>query len=182
MTPASGTYDLDAQSGDLLLDTTCEGPMAKMGHDLTLIVNDWHATLALGDAPDASSLSMTANLESLRVRDSRGGSKPAGEGDFAKIQEHAASALGVAQYPELSFASTAIEGDWESGRLEGQLTLHGQSHPQVFDVVATEGGFKLTGVVKQSRFGVKPFSTMMGALRLVDDVAVEVAIVLGEKS
>lgn len=178
MTPRPGTHDLGPVLCDLLLRTSCAGAMARMGHDLTLVVEDWRGTLVLGDAPATSSIRMTADLASLRVREGHGGPKPMTDADRPQIERHAARSLDVAQHPELSFTSTAIDGTWESGRVEGRLTLHGRTQSQAFAVAATETGFRLTGEVVQSRFGITPYSAMMGALRVGDAVGVEVTVEL----
>ncbi|WP_460744481.1 YceI family protein [Mariniluteicoccus endophyticus] len=178
MTPMTGTYELGPDSGDLLLHTTCEGAMAKMGHDLTLVVDRWHGTLAVGETPADSSLRVTADLDSIRVRDSSGGAKPVSDSDRAQIEKNAQSSLGVAANPELAFTSTAVDGTWESGRVEGPLTLNGRSERQELAVTGDGTTFTLTGDISQKRFGIKPFSAMMGALRLGDTVAVEVTVEL----
>lgn len=174
----TGTHDLGPSVGTMLLMTTSEGAMARVGHHLTLEVDDWSGRLVVGEAPEQSSVTMRAGLGSLRVVDARGGAKPLSEDDRAAIVRNAAKVLQTQDHPELEFTSTAVEGDWSAGTLRGTLTFHGQSHPQEFAVEQTEGGYRLTGVIAQSRFGVKPYTAMMGALKLGDDVRVEVTVTL----
>lgn len=170
MTPTPGTRDLGPVLCDLLLSTTCEGALARMGHDLTLVVEDCRGTLVLGDAPADCSLRVTADLRSLRVREGHGGAKPLTAKDSGSILDHARAALDVDRHPELTFTSTAIDGSWEAGRVEGQLTVHGRTEVQDFAVVQDDDAYVLTGQITQTRFGIKPFSTMMGALRVGDAV------------
>lgn len=178
MIPAAGSYDLGPQSSELLLRTTSEGKMARAGHNLTLVAEDWAGTLVIGESPDQSSLRVTIPLASLRVRDAHGGVKPLSGMERGQVEKNAASTLGVSQYPDLTFTSTAIAGTWEQGRMEGTLTLRGRAEVQQFDVEAVDGGYRLSGTIRQSRYGIKPFSLMMGALKVGDDVAVEVTVTL----
>lgn len=177
MAPTAGTYELGPDKGELLLRTTTEGAMAKMGHALTIRVDDWHATLVLGESPETSSLRVTADLRSLAVIAHEGGAKPASEGDKTKILQNAHKALGVDHHPELTFTSTAMAGTWDEGKVEGQATIAGRTEVQRFDVRAEQDdAYVLTGEVVQTRYGIKPFSTMMGQLRLGDAVAIEARV------
>ena len=56
---------------------------------------------------------------------------------------------------------------------EGDLTLRGATHPIAFDVVAaTTASSARTATVKQTDWGMKPYSTLFGALKVVDEVEV----------
>lgn len=177
-----GRYELTAADGDLLLRTVCEGPAARLGHDLTLIVPRWQAILEVGAEPADCRLDVTAELGGLAVLESRGGVKPMSDADRAEIERNAAKSLGVDRHPVVRFASTGITGSWREGEITGDLTLHGRTHEHVFQVVVLEGqgsgdnSVRLGGDVKQRRFGIKPYSTMVGALRVADAVLVEVSV------
>ncbi|TQL63496.1 YceI family protein [Propioniferax innocua] len=178
MTITPGIHEIGPDQGDLRLHTTCRGAMARMGHDLTLGVDTWRAKLDAGETVDACALRVTADLTTLRVVSSSGGAKPTTEEDHEQIIANAADSLGVATHPQLTYVSTSIGGTWDAGRVDGQLTLHGTTAPQSFDVRADGDAHVLTGTITQSHFGIKPFSAMMGALKLADEVAVEVRVVL----
>ncbi|MGA4670648.1 YceI family protein [Propionibacteriaceae bacterium Y1923] len=178
MNPIAGSFDLGPQTCDLLLRTTSEGRMAKAGHNLTLVVRDWTATVVVGDSPETTSLRVVAQLGSLSVREGHGGLKPLSDGDRAQIEKNAASSLGVSANPELTFTSTAIAGAWDKAKMEGTLTLGARNEVQQFDIEATEAGFRVSGTITQTRYGIKPYSLMMGALKVGDEVAVEVTATL----
>ncbi|MGA4506476.1 YceI family protein [Propionibacteriaceae bacterium G1746] len=178
MEPTPGRIELGPSNADLLLHTTCEGAMARMGHDLTLEVRDWTGELVVGATPGESQLKVTAQLGSLAVRESRGGSKEVSDGDRAAILKNAASSMGVAKQPQLVFTATSITGTWDRGRVEGALSLNGRSEVQAFDVAAVEDGWRLSGVMSQGRYGIKPYSALMGALRVADAVDVEVTLTI----
>lgn len=183
-----GRYELTQGDGDLLLHTTCEGPAARLGHDLTLLVQRWRGTVEVGAEPVDCRLDVTVQLNSLIVRESRGGAKPMSDRDRRDIERNAAKSLRVGEHPELRFLSTGVTGSWTEGEIAGDLTLNGRTQQQVFQVVVLNGQrppagreeadcrVRLGAEIRQSRFGIKPYSTMVGALRLADAVLVEVAV------
>lgn len=153
--------------------------MARMGHALRILVEDWAAVLELGEEPMSCRLRATANLTSLRALDGHGGAIPLTEEGLRKIESNAAKILDSHTHPEVRFVSTEVSGTWDAGRVEGELTVHGVRMPQSFDVSrGSDGSYHLSGVITQSRFGVKPYTAMMGSLRLGDDVSVEVTVTL----
>lgn len=173
-----GTYRLGPDDGDLLLHTTCEGPAARLGHELTLIVRNWAATLELGDTPEATALTATVDLTSLVVKDSRGGAKSMTDTDRRDIERNAQKSLATARHPEAAFAVSGTTGSWTEGEVTGDLTLHGRTEPVTFQVIAAADGFRLGGELRQTVFGIGPYSAMMGALRLGDSVLVEVTVTI----
>lgn len=153
--------------------------MARMGHALTILVQDWEAVLDIGEAPGGCTVAMSARLASLKVLEGHGGATPLNDEGLRKIQRNTARLLEPETYPEMTFTSTSVTGAWDRGRVEGELTIHGTTREQGFDVHREANGrFWLTGTIRQSRFGIKPYSAMMGALRLGDDVSVKVAVTL----
>ena len=59
--------------------------------------------------------------------------------------------------------------------VRGDLTLLGTSHPLAFDVAVGDGGtLHAVAVVKQTDWGMKPYSALFGALKVVDEVEVEI--------
>jgi len=174
MTPTPGTHTLGPATTDLLLFTTVEGAMARMGHALTLVVTDWSATVTLGTTPEECGLQVSAKLDSLRVKDSSGGAKPISDKDRGDIEKNIIKALDPGRHPELHFSSTNVTGSWDEVTLQGQLELNDQTQLQVFTISDQGKEYLLSGDLVQSRFGIKPFSTMMGALKVGDTVGVQV--------
>ncbi|WP_425307617.1 YceI family protein [Ammonicoccus fulvus] len=170
----TGTQEFGAEDTDLLVHTTCDGAAARLGHNLTLVFTSWRAVLARGDEPAASSLEVTVDLDSLDIRDSSGGVKPMTDNDRAEIKRNAAKSLRTREHPQLRFVTTEITGSWSAGEITGDVTLNGTTSAATFQVVALNGGFRLGGELKQSAFGIKPYSAMMGTLRLSDSVLLEV--------
>ena len=59
--------------------------------------------------------------------------------------------------------------------MQGELTLAGKTGPIAFELTVGAGG-ELSGsvVVKQSDWGITPYSTLFGALKVVDEVEVSI--------
>ncbi|MDX2276304.1 MAG: YceI family protein [Hyphomonadaceae bacterium] len=79
-------------------------------------------------------------------------------------------ALGAAATPQISFVSTSITRTGEfTGRITGDLTMNGQTHPVTFDVTyaggrtdplrgATAVGFSANAIIQRSQWGVTQWS------------------------
>lgn len=176
-----GTYELTAEHADLLLQTFTEGAAAAMGHNLTLGVQSWSATVEAGSSPEESRLEVTADLTSLAVLGGTGGATPLTESNKRDILKNAAKSLGSAAQPHLRFTSTGMTGTWADAVVTGDLTVHGSTRPIELSVAETQPGTAhVRGSVVQSDFGIKPFSTMLGTLRVRDAVDIEVEVVFEE--
>jgi polyisoprenoid-binding protein YceI len=57
--------------------------------------------------------------------------------------------------------------------VEGDLTLLGRTRPIAFDVTVADGTLHAVAVVTQTDFGIKPYSALFGALKVADEVKVE---------
>lgn len=100
------------------------------------------------------------------------------ETDRREILRNAAKSLGTKSHPQLRFVSTSVVGTWEQGEVTGDLTLHGTTRAETFQVVRVGGHYRVGGGIRQSDYGIKPFSTMVGALRVGDSVIFEVSVPL----
>ena len=176
MSLAAGTYKLGPDDGTLSVRTERTGAAAKAGHDLLIHVTAWEATLEVGDDPAATSIELVADAASLRVREGTGGMKSLGDDDKASI--HQTIDDDVLKRRAITFRSTGVTGGDAKLSVEGELTLAGTTRPLAFDLDVGDGGrLHAVAVVKQSDWGMKPYSGLFGALKVVDEV--EVAIDAG---
>lgn len=170
MVIAPGTYTLGPDNGELLVHTARQGAAAKAGHDLEMIVTQWTATLELGDTP---SLTLNADGSSLRVREGRGGMKALDDDDKENIRKTIDDE--VLKRTGIEFRSAEIETGSQGMAVRGELELMGQTHPLAFDL-ETPAENRLTGrtTVKQTDFGMKPYSALFGALKVADEIVITV--------
>jgi len=171
----AGTYTLGPENATLSVRTGRTGAAAKAGHDLLIDVTAWQATLEVGDDPAQTSIALDADATSLHVREGTGGMQSLGDDDKANIQETIDEE--VLQRQGIAFRSTAVRNGADGGRLsvEGELTLVGKTCPIAFELtLGADGALSASAVIKQSDWGISPYSTLFGALKVAD--AVEVAI------
>jgi polyisoprenoid-binding protein YceI len=169
----AGTYRLGPDDGTLSVRTGRKGAAAKAGHDLLIHVTAWQATLHLAQDPADTSIELEADATSLRVREGTGGMQSLGDDDKANI--HTTIDDEVLKRQAIAFRSTQVTGTDARLSVQGDLTLAGTTRPLAFDLAVGDDG-RLTGaaVVKQSEWGMKPYSALFGALKVADEVRVEI--------
>jgi polyisoprenoid-binding protein YceI len=145
-----------------------------MGHDLVFEVRDWSAKAMIDPSDLArSTLEATAELTSLSIIEATGGAKALTRGDRAEIKRTIEEKiLTTRQFPIVSLRSTAAEANGIGVRVAAELTVAGVTRP--VDMLLTLDGGRARGVmtVVQSRWGIKPFSAFMGALKVRDAVEI----------
>lgn len=169
------TWHLDPSHGELLLHTGVAGRAAKMGHRLTIAMAGWQATVSwTGDVPTA--VRLTVDVESLQVLSGEGGLTPLSTPEKALVRSNAMKTLQSDRYPQITFDAGDITATPGGYRLTGTLEIHGKTHPHVVDVKVTGGddAWQISGEteVRQSDYGVKRYSMMMGAMQVADPVTV----------
>jgi polyisoprenoid-binding protein YceI len=172
MTLAPGTYGLGPGDGTLTVRTGKTGAASKAGHNLLIDVTAWSATLDLGDEPGEAAMALTADARSLRVREGSGGMQALGEEEKASIEQSIDD--DVLKGGAIEFRSTSVApGPDGTLRVQGDLDLLGTRRPIAFDL-ALGGGERLTASARfrQTDFGIKPFSTLFGTLKVADQVEV----------
>jgi polyisoprenoid-binding protein YceI len=150
-----------------------------MGHSLVLRFADVTGAVEVdGLVPRSAELDVA--LDSLRVVSSASGPTPLTPLDKQIIVHNALVALGANDHAHATFRSTSLQLSGLDLLAEGQLQISGT----VLDIrlplqltfererVEVRGTVEVT----QSDFGVQPYSTMMGALRVGDSVTVDIAL------
>jgi polyisoprenoid-binding protein YceI len=175
----TGTYRLGPDTGTLSVRTGRTGAAAKAGHNLLLHVTVWNATLVLADDPAETSVELEADGTSLRVIEGKGGMQALGDDDRASIVQSIDE--DVLKRQGVRFRSTAARAsdDGRGLQVEGELTIVGATRPVAFGLELGDDGRLVGGcVLTQSEWGIKPYSTLFGALKVVDEVEVSIDAVL----
>lgn len=163
-------------AGTLTLQTGRAGIGSKVGHDLTLRVGTWSALAEVEDSGHVSSIRVVAALPSLEVLKADGGLKPLSDKDKDAILSNALSTLKARIHPEAVFEADGLQLSAGNTRVTGQLSIGGATKPQQMDVTVTMSGDRADVQVRcqvvQSQFGIKPYSGMLGALKVRDMVEV----------
>jgi polyisoprenoid-binding protein YceI len=175
---AGGDYLFGADTGRLLIRTYRAGLGSRAGHDLTIEATVWEGTAQVGADAAASSVALTVDPDSFEVREGRGGIKPLTAADRAEIRATIRELLDTARYPAITFGSTALRGSQRDLLVDGQLTIRDATHPVMVrgSIEESSGDPRLraTAQVVQSEWGIKPYSAFLGALKLRDDIDIDI--------
>ncbi|MEU5942828.1 YceI family protein [Micromonospora sp. NPDC047548] len=176
-----GRLRFGPDSGRMLLRTGRKGAGSAVGHDLTIEVTDWSVQVNVSETrPADATVTARVELGSLAVRAGTGGARPLTDKDRGEIENNARRTLDVDRHPTAIFESARVVTGDDSATISGMLTLHGVDAPidvQVREV--TPDRYRATTVVTQSAYGIKPYSAFLGALKVRDDVEVEIEVDLG---
>jgi polyisoprenoid-binding protein YceI len=166
-------WTLDAADGELRLRTGVKGRAARMGHRLTIVMTRWQATVRwAGTDPVAAELGVEA--DSFEVVSSQGGLKGLSGPEKALVRSNALSSLDAGRFSEIRFTADVIERTEKGFRLTGTLQIRGKQKQHVIDVHTEDLGdswrMSAESTVRQSDYGIKPYSLLMGSVQVADDV------------
>jgi len=159
---------LGPDNGTLTVRTGKAGAASKAGHNLRMEVGSWTATLDL----EARSLELSADSRSFRVIDGSGGVMPLGDEEKAAIPQTIDDE--VLKGTPIEFRSTAMTVNGSHVEVEGELELSGERRPLSFALDLDGGHIKGVARIKQTEWGMKPYSALFGTLKVADEVQIEV--------
>ncbi|WP_045822852.1 YceI family protein [Williamsia herbipolensis] len=159
----------------LEIQTGVAGKAAKMGHRLTIVVTRWRAVVDWAGKEPAS-LELTAAVDSIDVVDGQGGLTPLLGPEKMVARLNALKPFDAKRFPHIAFRADDITATDDGFRLDGTLEIHGESrdHRVHLRVKDEERAWRLSAEsqVRQSDFGIKPYSQMLGAMKVVDEVSI----------
>jgi hypothetical protein len=167
-----GMYELGPGSGTLSVFTERTGAAARAGHDLHFEVGSWTASVTVADDPAGNAIAVDADGGSLKVVEGVGGMQSLDDGSKADIEKTVDEIL---RRQPVTFRSSRVAPNGNGWHAEGELTLLGATRPFAFDVHVDErGSLGAVAVLKQTLWGLKPYSRLFGALKVVDEVTIRV--------
>lgn len=151
---------------------------AKLAHNLILTPTRWSGTLNVdADNPSASSATLSIDARSIEIVEAVGGVKGLSDKDRKDIGKNIdEKVLQTSKYPELSFQSTSVTGSEPNFKVAGNMTITGTTRPVNVDLTVNGSQVNARTSISQKDFGIKPFSAMMGAIKLRDDVEFELTV------
>lgn len=98
------------------------------------------------------------------------------EPEKALVRANALKTLNASRFPHIRFTTEAIAQTGNGYRLTGKLHIRGKSREHVIDLHTEDLGaawrISADTTVRQSNYGVKPYSLLMGSIRVADEVSV----------
>ena len=173
------SFDIGPDNGRLLVRTHREGLGARAGHDLVIEATRWTGQVRIdATAPPRGRVDVRVDARGLEVREGHGGARPLTDSDRLEIKGNIeGKVLHVDRAAELSFTAERVAVEDQHARLTGDLTIGGQTRPADLDVdlEPAADGLHARGAVqvRQTDFGIKPYSALLGMLRVADDVEVD---------
>lgn len=153
-----------------------EGLLAAAGHDVKLRVTDFEVT---ADRRGVRGTFAATSLEVVCAM-SNGEENPGAlsDSDRATIVGYVNNdILETAEHPEIEWATTRLRRDGQGRiRVQGDLTLHGRTKPVKATVEEVDGRLVARARIRQPDFGIKPFSALLGALKIKPVVEVELVV------
>ncbi|WP_205873041.1 YceI family protein [Mycobacterium camsae] len=168
-------WTFDAADGELTLHTGVAGRAARMGHRLTIAMTRWRTSVHwVADQPNSANL--VVEVDSLEVLRGEGGVKGLSGPEKVLVRSNALKSLSANKFPEIRFDADSIEKTEDGYRLSGKVRIRGTVRDHVVDLhteeLADSWRLSLQSTVRQSDFGVKPYSLLMGSLQVADEVTV----------
>lgn len=168
-----GTYQLGRENASLRINTKRAGAAAKAGHDLVIEVNSWQGTLEVSEDPSQSSLTLSADSGSMEVIEGTGGVMALTDEDKVEVKKTLEAE--VLQPGLVEFDSTEVTptDDGQGLGVTGELSMNGNVHPLHFELELGPGGaVSARALLKQSDWGIKPYSGLFGTLKVRDEIEV----------
>ncbi len=166
----------DAETLILDILTSREGVLSRAGHDLRLRAERLDAWV------DDAGVHLRVAADQVRPICARKGDRDAfgvlGDADLRRIASNVqGEVLQARRWPQIAFDCPlpAPDATWA----QGQLTLRGVTRPLRVYLEQRNGQLHGHATVVQTAFGVEPYSTMMGAIRVADEVEIQVRAPIG---
>jgi polyisoprenoid-binding protein YceI len=166
---------IDRTASRFTVQAFATGLLSSFGHNPTIGIRDFAGEVQFTpETYEAARLHVTLQTADLEVLDEM-------KTDDRKKIEQAMfdDVLQVQQYPTAVYDSTQISvqklgNDLLLARIVGELTFHGNTQSLPMDARVTDMGAMLRASgefsLRQSDYGIKPFSFAGGALRLKDEL------------
>ena len=163
--------DINVEKSVLTVRVYKTGLFSAFAHD-----HEIHAPIAGGSFDEQKrAVEFKVKSADLRVID-----PGVSQGDRDQVQATMVGpkVLDVAQFSEIAFHSTSIEPKGpDQWSVQGELSLHGQTHPVTVDVNGAKGHYRGSARFHQTEFGITPVSIAGGSIKVKDEVKIEFDIV-----
>jgi polyisoprenoid-binding protein YceI len=182
-------YAIDPARSVVTVVVRRAGPLARFGHDHVITSADEHGTVWLGSVPAGSAFVMILPVDRFEV-DLPAARAAAGPEFSAPVPDEARAGtrqnllrtevLDAAAFPEITLRSSGASGDWPQALVQVAVTLKGVERVQSMPVSITRDatGLVASGALRlrQSDFGITPFSVAGGAIQVADLLEVSFVI------
>lgn len=165
----------DATTAQCRLFTFKEGLLSRVAHDLELDVGRFEVEL------DGGAVRATFDPTSLvvlhAVKNGSPDSSALSDKDKAQILENIrTSVLHPERFPEIVFECDDLEDEGDSLFIPGSLRLHGVERSIDVEARREDGQWVAEVSLHQPDFGIKPFTAMLGAIKVKPTMKVRIFV------
>ena len=169
------TYD--ATNAECLVYSFKDGLLSKIAHDLKHRVTNF--TLQVDER--TRRIEADIDARSLRVecvmKDGVESDNGLSADDKKKIEQQVIDdVLNANAHPRIHFSSTDVSESADGLEIQGTLALNDHSVPVSAQGRRVNGHYEVDVTIHQPDFGIKPFSAMMGTLKIKPDVVVRMIV------
>jgi polyisoprenoid-binding protein YceI len=182
-------YAVDPQASEIRLLVYRDGPLARFGHN-HVIVGRVQGEIRAGETAARSGFRLEIPAQSLSV-DPPPARAEEGEEFAAQVSDAArrgtrenmlgADVLDAAVHPLIRIESVALTGPPWAPTVTARVTLRGTTRDLSFPAAVVRQGDGLVVIasfpIRQSDFGIQPFSALNGGLRVGDALDVRLRVV-----
>lgn len=156
-----------------------------MGHRLAIAMTRWRATISrAGSRPVSAELVVEA--DSFEVLRGDGGVKGLSGTEKALVRSNALKSLSASRFPVIRYTADVIDEVDDGYRLTGTLEIRGESQDHVIDVHTEDLGdswrLSVESTIRQSDYGIKPYSLLMGTVQVADEVSLTFSAVRAQEN
>jgi hypothetical protein len=168
---------LDASAVKCHVFTFKEGLLSAVAHDLKLDVTK----LSVDFDPESKSIQAVFDATSLRVlcaiKDGQERPDTLSAKDKRDIEDNMAKdVLVTKKHRESRFRSRSVTPVGSGYRVVGTLEIRGNAREIAFDARTVGDDVRVDTRLHQSDFGVKPFSAMLGTIKIKPEIEVRVTV------
>jgi YceI-like domain len=151
-----------------------EGALSALAHDLEIKVGRF--TIEISDDLAVDATFAAGSLSVLHaIKDGR--PHPVSDGDKRKIEQNIADdVLETRRFPDIRFRAAKATPAGSGFVLAGELSLHGKTRPLEIKTQLVSGTQVAEVTLHQPDFGIKPFSAMLGALKIKPDLHIRLSV------
>jgi len=189
-------YVIDAARSRLLIYAYRGGTMARLGHNHVLRATqiNGYVHVPASAAATGARFDLRVPLAQLLIDEpelrAATGDAFAGERSAADIASTQHNMLGpdnldAARFPDVRVHASAISGDWPALVADIEITLHGVTRAMTVPLLVhhEQAELTVTGALalRQSDFGITPYSALLGLLAVQDAVTIRFELIAREQ-
>jgi polyisoprenoid-binding protein YceI len=185
---AGALYRIDPRASELRILVYRAGAMSALGHNHVIVNRALGGWAAISGSAPTASFSLTIPAAGFAVDDAQARSEEGA--DFAEdVTDEAKSGtlrnmlspalLDAAEFPEITVRGSAPSRSAAAAAVTVTVAGHESQLEVPFDLESSAGGLRASGnfSVRQSALGLTPYSVMLGALRVQDEIRIKFKLV-----